>query len=114
MPKPSVRNVEPTRVILERDVELMIHGNNFAGDAGHHCAVKLESRSGHTWDTPEHRGNPWHTGTVVDPNTIRVHSTPHQPHHHRYGTGLGDLTTTVTNGDGTGTSVAQPQDEEYV
>jgi hypothetical protein len=103
---PVVTNVTPTSVNLKQGTDLTIHGDNFAGNDLGECTVDLGGSNGYYWNPPQI------TGRVVSSHTITAHSTPHGQDDEESGTG--DLTTTVTNGDGSGTSVPQTQEETYV
>jgi hypothetical protein len=108
MPTPAVKNVTPTKVHLKQNKELTVHGEHFAGDEDGNCSVSLTSKDGFIW-TP----NPA-TGTVVSSHKITVEATPTAPEGKKKKSGTGDLTTTVTNGDGSGMSVPVSQGEEYL
>ena len=83
----------------------LVHGRGFAGDGAHHVSVDLSSADGFTWAP-----NPA-VGTVVNAQWVRVTATPHD--NGKRGAGVGDLTITVTNGDGTGASNTCSQDVYY-
>ena len=95
--------------LFDTEVEFVIHGQGFVGDKDGFVTVELSNNNGYTWKPKKAKGK------VINPQHVRVRSTPGKGKGPLSGPsgGVGDLTTTVTNGDGSGKSSMYTEDVYY-